>query len=296
MQPFKLIRPQSLHELLTLLAEEEDLLLWGGGTSSTILMKQNLLLPTTVAALKGVRELYGLERLPDGTVRIGAMTTLRELEHAAWLADLVPSVGATATLVGNVRVRNVATLGGHLVHADPAQDLPPLLLVLGAQVRLRSLRGERVLDLDEFFVDLMETAIQPDEVLVDVTLPAAASELRARYVKFRPQSQEDYGVVGVAASVAWEADGRTARTVKLAVGGAGPTARRFREAEERLQGREWTPALLAEVAEWVRSQVEPWDDARGSASYKREMAAVWARRVLASLQQQAETTRKETPA
>lgn len=283
MQPFKLFLPETVDEALKLLGEQDDAIFWGGGAASTILMKQGLLAPDTVIGLERVTELRGISRLDDGSIQLGAMTRLREIELSPFLAGVVPSLSDTASLVANVRIRNVATLGGHLVHADPAQDLPPLLLALDARVRLRSPEGERVVPLDEFFVDTMETAIEEHEIMVDVTIPAAAVGRESRYVKFRPRSQDDYCTVGVAGSIAFEADGRTIADARVAVGGAGPIACRFPDAEQLLVGQICNESLLREVSDVVRSSVEPWDDARGSEAYKRDMAAVWTKRVIRSL-------------
>ncbi|MDQ0189855.1 xanthine dehydrogenase family protein subunit M [Alicyclobacillus cycloheptanicus] len=283
MQPFKLSFPTTVDEALSLQDTEAEAIFWGGGAASTILMKQGLLAPDLVIGLERVSELYGISRLPDGAVRLGAMTRLRDIELSPFLAGVIPSLSETASVIANVRVRNVATLGGHLVHADPAQDLPPLLLALDASVKLRSADAERTVPLDAFFVDTMETAIAPDEIMMDVTIPAAAIARRSRYVKFRPRSQDDYCTVGVAASVAFAADGHTIADVRIAVGGAGPVACRIADAEQLLIGHEVNDGRLDDVSEVVRNTVEPWDDARGSEQYKRDMAAVWTKRVLRSL-------------
>lgn len=283
MQPFKLLFPKSIEEALSLLDPDEDAIFWGGGAASTILMKQGLLAPELVISLEQIPELRGISRQEDGSIRLGAMVRLREIELSPFLAGIIPSLSETASVIANVRVRNVATLGGHLVHADPAQDLPPLLLVLDATVKLKSRDSERVMLLNDFFVDTMETAISSDEALVDLTIPAYAVGRASRYVKFRPRSQDDYCTVGVAASVAFAEDGHTIHDVRVAIGGAGPIARRFPEAERLLVGHTLNKTLLNQVVEIVRDGVEPWDDARGSESYKRDMAAVWTKRILCSL-------------
>ncbi|MED4601883.1 xanthine dehydrogenase family protein subunit M [Paenibacillus validus] len=283
MPSFKLTVPSSLDEALSLLNPDDDVLLWGGGVASTILMKQKLLAPSVVIGLERVQELYGITQEEDGSLRLGAMVRLRDMELSPLLAGLLPSLSETAKVIANVRVRNAATLGGHLIHADPAQDLPPMLLALDAAVKLQSKTGQRIVALNEFFADTMETVIRPDEILVEVAIPAKALARASRYVKFRPRSQDDYCTVGVAASIAYEADGSTVREASVAVGGAGPVACRFPDAERLLVGKSLTKSLLNEVAEVVHEQAEPWDDARGSEIYKRDMAAVWTKRVLASL-------------
>lgn len=281
--------PNSMDEALTALSADSEAILWGGGTASTILMKQSLLVPSVVVGLEHIRELYGITRGTDGSIHLGGMTRLREIELSPLLADVVPSLSETARVIANVRIRNVATLGGHLVHADPAQDLPPILLALEARVNLQSSSGVRTVPLSEFFVDTFETTIRHDEILTGVSIPADSITRNARYVKFRARSQDDYCTVGVAASLGFHEDGRTVREAALAVGGAGPTASRYSDAEMHLIGKRITESLLNEVAEIVREQVEPWDDARGTEAYKRDMSAVWLKRVISSLTQQSKS-------
>lgn len=291
MQPFKLLFPKTIEEALKLQDGNEDAIFWGGGSASTIMMKQGLLAPETVIGLEQIEALRGISRLEDRSVRLGGMVRLREIELSPFLAAVLPSLSQTASVIANVRVRNVATLGGHLVHADPAQDMPPLLLALDAAVKLQSRDGERVVPLQDFFVDMMETTILPGEVVVELTIPGEAVNRISRYVKFRPRSQDDYCTVGVAASVALAEDGQTIQGARIAVGGAGPIACRFTEAEQLLVDQRLTPELLNRVAEVVHEGVEPWDDARGSEAYKRDMAATWTKRVLRYL---IDTKREET--
>lgn len=151
MPSFKLTVPSSLDEALSLLNPDDDVLLWGGGVASTILMKQKLLAPSVVIGLERVQELYGITQEEDGSLRLGAMVRLRDMELSPLLAGLLPSLSETAKVIANVRVRNAATLGGHLIHADPAQDLPPMLLALDAAVKLQSKTGQRIVALNEFF-------------------------------------------------------------------------------------------------------------------------------------------------
>lgn len=292
MAPFEVLRPEALDEVLEILAhsEPEEAVLWGGGTATALLMKQGLLVPRRLIALEGVAALRGLRVDEAGHLHLGATTRLRELERSPLLRERLPCLAETASWIGNVRVRNVATLGGHLVHADPAQDLPPLLLALDARVRLASRQGQRVLPLTDFFVDTLRTAIGPDEVLVEVEVPAEALARRTRYVKYTPRSRDDYATVGVACSLEVSADG-VCRQARIAVGGAGPTAVRLPQAEAVLQGEPLTAARCREAAALAGEGVEPWDDLRGSAAYKRAMTRVWVERLLVALAAEAAPAR-----
>lgn len=285
MPQFNFLRPATIDMALDYLKDNDgfEVILWGGGTATAQLMKQKLIAPSLVVDLKQLNELHGISQTDDGDIVIGACTKLREIEQSTLLHKILPSLSATASLIGNVRVRNSATLAGHIVHADPAQDLPPLLLVLDAQIHLVSKNGQRILPINEFFVDTMETAIEPDEIMTKVMIPHQALTAKSRYVKYAPRSHDDYCTVGVAASIRYAEDGRTAEQVRIAVGGADATALRIPEAERVLAGKTLTKELCREAANIVAETVQPWDDGRGTAEYKQLMSKVWTERVLSSL-------------
>ena len=286
MHPFEYVAPERLDDALERLdrAAGETILL-GGGTATVLLMKQDLLAPDVVIDLGGVPELRGIDVQPDRGLRLGGTCRLADLEDSAAVGAAYPVVARTAHRVGNVRVRNVATLGGNLVHADPAQDLPPVLMALGATATFASRRGTRRLPLDAFYVGFMETAIRRDEVLMEVGLPPPPGGLRATYVKFTPRSQDDYGTVNVACALVLE-DG-VCRSAALVLGGVGATPLRIRSAEACLSGHPLTDARVAEAAALAAEEIDPWDDLRGSAAYKRAMARVWTARALTALRHDA---------
>lgn len=282
MQPFEYVAPQRLDDALERLSRADgETILLGGGTSTVLLMKQDLIAPDVIIGLGGIPELGGIDVGPGRGLRLGAMCRLAELEGSAAVRAAYPVVSATAHQVGNVRVRCAATLGGNVVHADPAQDLPPVLMALGATVTLASRGGTRRLPLDAFYTGFMETAIGRDEVLTEVELPPPPAGLRATYVKFTPRSQDDYGTVNVACAVVLE-DG-VSRAAALVLGGVGPTPLRIRSAEACLTGRPLTAPRIAEASRLAAEEIDPWDDLRGSAAYKRAMAGVWTARALAAL-------------
>lgn len=282
MQPFDYAAPERLDAVLELVASADpDVLLLGGGTAAVLLMKQDLIGPGTVVALGRVAELGGILVRPDGGLRIGATCRLVDLAESPVVRSAYPVLTRTARGIGNVRVRAVATVGGNLAHADPAQDLAPVLMTLGAQVVLASRQRTRQLALDAFFVDVMETSLRRDEVLTAVELPPPPAGARAAYVKFTPRSREDYGTVNVACALVLE-DG-VCRSAALVLGGVGPTPMRIRAAEVLLSGQAPTDARIAEAARLAAADIEPWDDLRGSAVYKRAMAKVWTARALARL-------------
>jgi aerobic carbon-monoxide dehydrogenase medium subunit len=196
-----------------------------------------------------------------------------------------PALSVTFGHVATVRIRNQGTLGGNLAHADPAQDPPPMLIALDAQVVLKSRAGERSLPLDEFFVDYLTTVLQPDEVLTSIRLPPLAPGTRATYEKFLPRTHDDYATVSVAATMRLDEDGRC-ELVRVALGGAAGVPVHARPVEDALWGEIPTDRHIADAAALVVDLVDPPDDARGTAAYKRRMAGVWTERALKNLRDQ----------
>jgi len=184
--------------------------------------------------------------------------------------------------VATVRIRNQATVGGNLAHADPAQDPPPILAALAASLTIRSPRGRRVIPAEELAVDLFTTSLAHDEIVTEVVLPALAPGTRATYLKFSPRTADDYATVSVAAAWRRGPDG-TIADARIVLGAAGPTPIRGRRVEDALRGARPTRERVAEAAALARQEVDPLDDLRGSAGYKREMARVWTGRALAEL-------------
>jgi len=282
MRPFEYVAPERLDDALERLARADgETILLGGGTATVLLMKQDLIAPDVVIDLGRIPHLRGIHAGTDGGLRLGGTCRLAELEDSQAVRAAYPVIARTAHRVGNVRVRTVATLGGNLVHADPAQDLPPVLMALGATVTLAGRRGTRRLPLDAFYVGFMETAIGHGEVLTEVELPPPPRGLRAAYIKFTPRSQDDYGTVNVACALVLE-DG-VCRSAALVLGGVGATPSAIRPAETYLIGHPLTGARIAEASGLVADAIDPWDDLRGSAAYKRAMARVWTARALTAV-------------
>ncbi|MQA88275.1 MAG: xanthine dehydrogenase family protein subunit M [Streptosporangiales bacterium] len=269
--------PTSLEEALAELAEEDAIAL-GGGTSVGLLLKNGLIEPQKIVWLAKVPDLRGVAVDDDGGLRIGAAVTLRELAGSSPVRTHAPALADAAGTVGNPRVRAVATLGGALAHADPRQDVPPVLLALDAEVRIAAPSGERIVPLAEFYTAFMETALAEGELVTQVVVPAADNR-RTHYVRFTPGSEDDYPTVGVAISIARGADGRISRAV-LALGGVGPTPLLVPQARELVGRSAPDPGEISAVAAAAEAAARPSDDQRGSARYKKAMARVWTERAL----------------
>lgn len=280
MIPFEYRTPKSLKEVHQELKEfGADAKLIAGGTALVIMMRQRLVRPSSLISLRMVRGLNGIAE-KDGALRIGGLATHREVETSTLVRRRVPLLAETYRHVATIRVRNMATVGGGLAHADPNQDPPPTLMVLGATLKASSADGSRVIALEEFFTDYYETVLKPDEIITEVSVPRLPANSGGAFVKFLPRTADDYATVSAAAVVILDRARKIFTDVRIALGSVGTTVLRAREAEAVLRGQPVKREALREAAEKVRQAVDPVSDFRGSAAYKKEMAVVFVRRAL----------------
>jgi carbon-monoxide dehydrogenase medium subunit len=276
---FEYHHPTSLDEVFGLLDQYgEDARVMAGGTALVIQMKQRLAQPAHVVGLRRIGSLNTIESTSQG-VRIGALCTQRQIENSPVVCGELPLVADTFRKVATPRIRNMATIGGGLVNGDPAQDPPPALIALGASVVISSKNGERVVPVENLFIDYYETDVQPGEVLTSVLVPQAPAGSGSVYMKFLPRTADDYGTVSVAAVVSREQDG-SCKDARIVLGSVGVTPIRADQAEDALRGKPLTDESIRAAAALVKEQVDPLEDFRGSAEYKTEMAEVFARRAL----------------
>jgi aerobic carbon-monoxide dehydrogenase medium subunit len=286
MPTFELTQAESLEHALELRQQHgDDAHLIAGGTSLMVLMNLGLLEPSHLISLRKLQDLHVVHATRDGGLSIGAMVTHRQLETSNDVRTLCPALSETFGHVATIRIRNQGTLGGNLAHADPAQDPPPMLIALDAEVVLKSKAGQRSVPVSEFFVGYLTSVLRPDEVLTEIRVPPLAAGTRATYRKFLPRTQDDYATVSVAASLRMH-NGRC-DDVRVALGGAASTPLRATPVEDALKGEELTDQRITEAASLVLDIVDPPDDARGSADYKRRMARVWTERALRQLRDEA---------
>lgn len=278
MRDFYYYSPSTLNESLDLLDEhQEDGRPMAGGTALVVLMKQSLLDADHLISLSRVPGLSGIRLEADG-LHIGALTHHREVETSSLVKQHAPLLAEVYRNVATVRIRNVATVGGGIAHADPAQDPPSGLIVLDARVKLQSKSGERTLPITEMFKDYYETAIEPGELITEVIVPTVPAAAKTVYLKFLPRTMDDYATVAVAAKA--ELNNGTIRNLRVALGAAGPTPVHATTVEQALEGKQASAAAIRSAAEAVADQVDPLDDFRGSSGYKRDMAVVFTRRAL----------------
>ncbi len=273
-------RAGSVDEALGLLQEHEDAKLMAGGHSLIPMMKLRLAQPPVVIDIGRLDELKGISAA-NGSVRIGALTTHAEIAASDLLAARCPVLAEAAGHIGDAQVRNRGTIGGNIAHADPGSDLPPVLVLLGAQVHLQSPSGTRSVAAGDFFQDLLMTDVGEDEILTHVDVPALGAGTGAAYLKFEHPAS-GYAVVGAAASVTVHHGRCTA--AGLVVGGVGavPTAVDV----SSLVGSDLSDEAIAAAAAGLDTE-DPIGDIFASGDYRVHVGKVYGKRALAAARDRA---------
>jgi aerobic carbon-monoxide dehydrogenase medium subunit len=278
MTPFDLAEPETIEEALRLLDPDDDSIRpLGGGTALMLMMKAGVFRPTRLVSLRKLAKLSGVAATPEGGLVIGALTPLADVERSAHVADRAGVIVRTMRRLSNVRVRNVATIGGNLAHGDPHMDLPPVLMALDASICVVGRGGERTLKVEHLFAGYYETVLKRDEIIVELRIPAQGAR-RAAYLKCTTGSADDWPALGVAVSL--EADGKAMRAPRVVVSAATEKAIRLKGAEQVLAGAAIDDAVLARAGDAAADEAETVSDVRGSAAYKRELLSVYVRRAV----------------
>lgn len=269
---FDYAAPTTLQEALSLLQQHPDAKVLAGGHSLIPAMRLRLTTPTMLVDIGKIAELKGIE--VNGSVRIGAYTTYRELETSQELAQRVAVLSECASNVGDPAVRNRGTLGGSLAHADPSADMPAVILALGAEIKAVGPHGERTIAADDFFVDMLQSALEPDELLTEITIPPMPARMGTAYEKFKHPAS-GYAVVGVAAMVHRGDDGSVS-DCRIAVTGAGPKAQRARAAEDALRNG----ADAAAASQQAADGLDFMGDNFASEAYRMQLVRVLTKKAL----------------
>lgn len=267
--PFSYARAESLDEALVLLREAGDeAKLLAGGQSLVPLLVYRIARPTHLVDIDGLEELAGATRR-EGWLTIGALTRHTALERSE-LQGAERLLAQAAACIGHVPIRSRGTIGGSVAHADPAAELPVAVLALGAEILVRSATGERRVSAESFFIGPFTTALDHDEAVVGVEIPASAQEGRAAFAEFSVRSGDfALAAVGVTARVA---DGRVSG-VRIALGGVDATPVRAMAAEALLEGAELNAEAIADAAHAAATGCDPAEDASTSARYRRTLVA-----------------------
>lgn len=279
MTPFDLMEPASLKEAIALIdPDDPDVRPIAGGTALMLMMKAGIFRPRRLVSLRKLRD--GFTRIaatPGGELKIGAMMPLSTIEHSPEVLRLAPVISRTMRRLSNVRVRNVATVGGALAHADPHMDLPPVLIALGASVSVAGSSGERSMAVEALLTGYYETALAKSELITEVRIPAQGAT-RAVYFKVTAGSVDDWPALGVAVAVI--AEGGSMKSARIVVSAATTKATRLIAAEKALIGNAADEATLKKFSDIAADEADILADVRGSASYKRELLRVYAARAV----------------
>ena len=284
MIPFELAEPASLSEALALLdPDDPSVRSIAGGTALMLMMKAGVFHPTRLVSLRKLGDqLTRIAVGADGHISIGAMTPLAVMERSDEVARAAPVIPRAMRRLSNIRVRNVATVGGNLAHGDPHMDLPPVLIALGAEVAVigpqeNGKTRERTIAIEDLFAGYFETVLAKNELIAALRIPAQG-KTRAAYMKVTTGSAEDWPALGVA--VALDMAGTTVKSARVVVSAATEKATRLKSAEQVLAGATVDDRTLARAGDAAAAEAECVTDVRGSAAYKRELVRVYVGRAV----------------
>jgi len=275
---FELALPESLDDCLRLLAQRgPETKLLAGGTDLLPQMKNGVVIPKRVIDLSGVAGVKILECDAKG-LRIGSAVPARQVEQDTRVRDTYTAVAESAALLGSVQVRNLASVGGNICNAAPSADMAPPLIAMEAQAVIAGPKGERRVPLSDFFTGVRKTVVGPDELLVEIFVPAPGPHSGGCYIRHTPRRELDIAVVGVAAQVTI-ANGVCAKA-RIALAAVAPTPVRATAAEAALEGKALTPELIERAADLAGQAAKPISDQRGSADFRRHLVRILTRRTL----------------
>jgi len=277
MRRFEILEPKSIQEACGILSEREDVKLIAGGTALLILIKQGLFVPKILVNLKKIKEAAEITYSPTDGLRIGGLATIYDVETAPEVREHYPLLAQACHVVANIRIRNMATIGGNLAHADYQSDPPAALVALNASVELTNRNRVRKAKLAEFLLGSYETALEPDELLTALLVPPTPPDTRCTYIKFTTRSSEDRPCAGVAAWV--RCSKGICEEARVVVGAVSPAPVVVAD-EGRVQGKKLTSDLIGEIAQRAGDLVDPIEDLRGTVDYKRHLVKVLVRRAL----------------
>jgi carbon-monoxide dehydrogenase medium subunit len=278
MIPFELAEPTSLAAAIKLLDPDDAAVRpIAGGTALMLMMKAGVFRPEKLVSLRKIEDEYsGISAAADG-LRIGAMTALSAIERSADVRKAAPVITQIMPRLSNVRVRNVATIGGALAHGDPHMDLPPVLMALGATLTVAGPKGERKLAVEDLFAGYYETVLEKNELISEIHVPAQGAR-KAAYMKVTTGSADDWPALGVAVVI--DAAGDTIKSARMVASAATDKATRLKSAEALLNGKRVDDKLLGEAGDAAVAECEFIADVRGSVPYKRELMRVYVRRAV----------------
>ena len=272
------VKPASLDEALDILAEKKNVRIYAGGTDLLVKLKMGADLGMDIMMdINGIDDLYGVEKTADGGLRIGAAEKIWNLETNKDIIAMYPALSKAMHLMASVSVRNMATIGGNFCNASPVADTVGPCMCYGAQIELKSKKGERMIDATEFFLKPGVTLIEPDEILTAIILPPTAKDTGDAFTKMA-RVRPDIAKVSISCVIA--RDGDKVGTCRLAMGSVAPKPLFLGEISSELDGKKMTADLIAQTAQKVHDFVKPIGDHGTTAEYRKEMAYLIAKEIL----------------
>lgn len=280
-EAFEMYQPTTLVEASRLLKDNgPGGRFLAGGTDLVIAMKEKGLLPKYIVDLKRVPGLSGIRENRDKSITIGALTTMYEIETSPLIRKKYPFLAQSAAEVGSIQIRNRATIGGNMSNATPSADTAPALITLNATAKVASASGEWTLPLQDFFKGPGQNAMNPDEILTEITIPKTAANLVGEYIKFSPREMMDLAYVGVAVAYNYAKKDKTCSNVRIVLGAVAPTPMRAWRSEAAVEGQVLSEAVAAKAGDLAAIEAKPISDVRSSADYRRAMVGAMTKRAL----------------
>jgi carbon-monoxide dehydrogenase medium subunit len=279
MKNFDYLEPKTVAEACALLKQHSgDAKVFAGGAHLTILMKQGLYEPKALVNIKKIPELKGIRYDDAEGLIIGALVTHREIETSALVREKFPVLCEAEREVANIRVRNVGTVGGNLASGEPLTDLSQIFIALDGKARIVGPNGQRMIPIEELFVDFYTTSLADDEILTQMVLPPLPARSGIEYIRFSSSSVVDKPSAGVAVRLTLDAGVETIQTARIVLGCVGATPVRARKAETLITGKKLTLQLAEESGSAASQECSPTSDLRGSEQYKRAIVKTLVKR------------------
>ena len=293
MKNFDYLEPTTVAEACALLKQHGgEAKVFAGGAHLTILMKQGLYEPKALVNIKKITELREIRNDDKTGLAIGALVTHRELETSPLVKEKFPVLCEAEREVANIRVRNMGTVGGNLASGEPLTDLAQIFIALDGKVSIAGPGGQRVIAVEELFVDFYTTSLAEDEILTEVVLPPLPPRSGIEYIRFSSSSVVDKPSAGVAVRLTLDDRADTIKTARIVLGCVGATPMRARKAEESITGKNVTEELAQEIGAIASQECSPTSDLRGSEQYKRAIVRTLVKRAAVRAGERATGVRK----
>lgn len=281
MKRLEYFAPNNIGEALQLLDIHRDKAkVLAGGTDLLVQMNNNEINPSYLVDLKKINDLAGINYIPNEGLRLYPLTTISDIESSEFITEKFSILSDAAKTIGSVQIRNRATVGGNLCRAAPSADLAPALFVLEAQLKIRGIKSEKTVPIQNFFIGPGKTILKYNEILTEVIIPNPPSLSFGVYLKHGPRQAMDLATVGIAVLIVFAPINHTCESAKIALASVAPTPLRAKAAEKVLVGEKINQLIIDEAAKVASEEVHPITDVYGSEWYKRDIIAVSVKRAI----------------